>query len=111
MKQKSKIRLKYSCVYFVENRELQKFMNAFDMTDCGHKCFGSFHEAKFNKDKPFTKAEMDRFLKAIEEDERVHMVFLNGTLIYNRGIYAMLSNGEQWVKAKEVKEFNDEANN
>ena len=89
----SNIPLKYSCVYFIEDRQIQKFMNAFDMTDCGHKCFGSFHEATFNKDKPFTM-----------DDDRVHMVFLNGTLIYNRGIYAMLSNGEQWVKAKEVDE-------
>lgn len=86
-------------------------MNAFDLTDCGHKCFGAFREAIFEKAYPFTKGELNRLTKAIEEDERIHMVFLNGTLIYNRGVYDMLSNGEQWVKAKEVKEFNDETNN
>jgi len=94
----------YNMSLFIENKQLTQFMDKFDLTDRGNKCFGKFIDTTLEMLEPMTDERLQKMISIMKtEDACLHLVIFNGELVFNDEEYLMLSDGRKWLCTKNLE--------
>ena len=90
--------------FFIELPQ-QKLMDCADLTDKGRKVFGTFQKVEFTTTKPLTEKDVFKLGSIFSDQEavnKIELIILNNELIYDRGKYELLSDGENCISKSTV---------